>query len=574
MASSVISAILNLSDKMSPKLVQCGRSWDNLSKAEQRSVRASIAEINRLQTRIDKLASTTLKLGVGAAAAAVGLGFSEAFDLEGYRSQLETATKDTQRAAEVMRYSINLANVTPYEGGDMVSAASVLEMASLKAETYLTTLGDTAAGVNRNISDVQTQFAKAFSTGKYGEFFDSINVSRKSFEDFVKANKLSTASLEDTQYALKAFLDEKFGGGMAKLAATTKGAWSTITGVVKSGLAQLVGMGTDGTVRVGSALDILRNKAQDFSSELVEMQENGQLEAKARELGSALGSVMDIGSNVLTTLYDYRGAVVVFASAAGAIWLAQKAMAAYKTVTELVRVATMLLNGTMMLSPWALVVMGLGAAVGIGANWLSTLGSITDANTELTDSNNELTNSINGVTNAKEKLNSIDTGIKDGNKSKGFLTDKQYAKASAMREKADKDNGLLPTIFGNTIATGYEIGSIIGNGLMKAGEAVGRAEQWLWNDMVAASRLFGIDKLLGYANGTQYHTGGLALVGERGPELVNLPRGSSVTPAEHTKLGGGNTFNISVTVSGAQRSDEEIAEAVAKRIVEEVDSVW
>ena len=108
---------------------------------------------------------------------------------------------------------------------------------------------------------------------------------------------------------------------------------------------------------------------------------------------------------------------------------------------------------------------------------------------------------------------------------------------------------------------------------MKAGEAVGRAEQWLWNDMVAASRLLGIDKLFGYANGTQYHTGGLALVGERGPELVNLPRGSSVTPAEHTKLGG-NTFNISVTVSGAQRSDEEIAEAVAKRIVEEVDSVW
>jgi phage-related tail protein len=32
-----------------------------------------------------------------------------------------------------------------------------------------------------------------------------------------------------------------------------------------------------------------------------------------------------------------------------------------------------------------------------------------------------------------------------------------------------------------------------------------------------------------YANGTSNHPGGMALVGEQGPELINLPRGSSVT---------------------------------------------
>lgn len=511
MASSVISAILNLSDNMSPKLVQCGQNWDYLSKAEKRSVRASITEINRLQNRIDKLASTTLNLGVGAAAAAVGMGFSEAFDLEGYRSQLETATKDTQRAAEVMRYSINLANVTPYEGGDMVSAASVLEMASLKAETYLTTLGDTAAGVNRNISDVQTQFAKAFSTGKYGEFFDSINVSRQSFEDFIKANKLSCASLEDTRYALKAFLDEKFGGGMAKLATTTKGAWSTITGVVKSGLSQLVGMGTDGTVRVGSALEILRQKAQDFSSMLVEMQENGQLESKAKELGSALGSVLDIGSNVLTTLYNFRGLIAIFASVAAMTWVAQKAMLAFKAVTEAVRIAQMLLNGTLAMSPIGLIAAALGV-IGYTAYTIAN-GSAQEDYAE------------------------------------------RYGSGEEQRQNAEKrrQNGLSEP-HETTASKAKRAGMSIGE-YTRTEREKRRQER-------------------GYANGTQYHTGGLALVGERGPELVNLPRGSSVTPAEHTKLGGGNTFNISVTVSGAQRSDEELAEIVAKRIVEEVESVW
>jgi hypothetical protein len=34
----------------------------------------------------------------------------------------------------------------------------------------------------------------------------------------------------------------------------------------------------------------------------------------------------------------------------------------------------------------------------------------------------------------------------------------------------------------------------------------------------------------GYANGTNYARGGLALVGERGPELVNLNRGAQVIP--------------------------------------------
>lgn len=55
----------------------------------------------------------------------------------------------------------------------------------------------------------------------------------------------------------------------------------------------------------------------------------------------------------------------------------------------------------------------------------------------------------------------------------------------------------------------------------------------------------GIDSLFsvipGFANGTNSAPGGMALVGERGPELVNLPRGSQVKTAGETQrmLGGG-----------------------------------
>lgn len=68
------------------------------------------------------------------------------------------------------------------------------------------------------------------------------------------------------------------------------------------------------------------------------------------------------------------------------------------------------------------------------------------------------------------------------------------------------------------------------------------------------------------AKGTNNFAGGLAVVGEQGPELVNLPRGSRVTPAGETRrmlsgsyAGGGDTFapQINITVEGGSGSVKE-----------------
>lgn len=54
----------------------------------------------------------------------------------------------------------------------------------------------------------------------------------------------------------------------------------------------------------------------------------------------------------------------------------------------------------------------------------------------------------------------------------------------------------------------------------------------------------------GYAVGTKYHPGGLAIVGEEGPELVNLPRGSQVYTNQETNdmLSGGDTIILNVNM--------------------------
>jgi len=67
----------------------------------------------------------------------------------------------------------------------------------------------------------------------------------------------------------------------------------------------------------------------------------------------------------------------------------------------------------------------------------------------------------------------------------------------------------------------------------------------------------GVKRIPGFANGVNNFGGGLALVGERGPELVNLPTGSSVIPNGRTEKlmrGGNSMINISseLAISGGQ----------------------
>ncbi|RWX74442.1 phage tail tape-measure protein [Neorhizobium lilium] len=85
---------------------------------------------------------------------------------------------------------------------------------------------------------------------------------------------------------------------------------------------------------------------------------------------------------------------------------------------------------------------------------------------------------------------------------------------------------------------------------------------------IFGSLLGGIGKLFGFANGTPSAPGGLAWVGERGPEIINVPRGSQVVP--NHRLGSVAPANsnhpekvdINVNVSGA-RGNQEIQEMVS-----------
>lgn len=81
-----------------------------------------------------------------------------------------------------------------------------------------------------------------------------------------------------------------------------------------------------------------------------------------------------------------------------------------------------------------------------------------------------------------------------------------------------------------------------------------------------------IKGIFGKASGTDFAPGGMTLVGERGPEMVTLPRGSKVHRADETrKMGGGHT-TINITVPMMTGSANE-RRKIARQLIKDIQDV-
>jgi hypothetical protein len=106
--------------------------------------------------------------------------------------------------------------------------------------------------------------------------------------------------------------------------------------------------------------------------------------------------------------------------------------------------------------------------------------------------------------------------------------------------------------------------------------AVRDAIDWLtfWDNKKVSKKTIEVEEkrttkggnIPGNATGTSYFQGGYSIVGERGPELVELPKGSKITPANATrnKLGnGGNTY-ITVNSQKAIMDEKELSRTLQR----------
>ena len=556
---------------MSRSLFTVGRNIDRtdkramkLSRGIQNTAANFVSGAGRMVKSSAKMAAGIAKNIATAGVALTGLGgiglgsaiktaFSEAIDLEGYKTQLETATKDTKKASKIMQYAINLANKTPFEGGQLVEGAAKFEAMGMSAKKWLTYAGDMAAATNKDFDQSVEALidAQAGELERLKEFGITKTMIQNKAEEMFKNqqvinNKGQIVNQEKFNEAMLKLMSEKYSGGMEKQSKTLKGAWSTVTGVAKSSLSQLVGMSSNGSIKAGSMMDVLKGKISSLAERFQQWQNDGTIDGISKKIQSgfttaygyvsnfvtgainlfntlkangtidavvngattAFQGLLTIATNVFGFISEHSTAFSVLAGFVGGAAVAVKgitvAMKAYEFATAAANVVMGLLNGTIAISPLGWLVIAIGAAVAAGVllikNW----------------------NKVKVVALAMgEKVKGVFNGIK-----------------STIQGVIDKVMGLINTIKNS-----------------KVGKFVGGV----------------VDKVKGHATGTHYFGGGLTTVNEHGGEIINLPSGTQIIPHDISKNKvGGKSINVNVSVQGNVIGNKEYAKEMGETIAEEI----
>lgn len=338
--------------------------------AREKVKKMGITIKNSITNTIKKAVKTIATLGTAIATLGVATGFKEAFNLEGYKLQLETATKSTEKAGILMANAIKFANNTPFETGEVVEATAKMESYGISANKWLVDVADMAGATNKSID----QATEAMADGVMGEFerLKEFGIKKemliakaaKEYGEGIVFNKkgqiLDRIKLEDV---LQKTLKEKFEGGAAKQASSVKGLWSTITGVTKFSLAKIIGMQIDGTARQGSLYDKLRIQLKKVVNVLNKWQSDGTIDKIATQVTRAVTNIINVFKGVVGWINKYQDALIFLGTAVGTVYAIIKVYEAWKATVIALKTAHLILNTVMSANPVGLIVGAIALAI-------------------------------------------------------------------------------------------------------------------------------------------------------------------------------------------------------------------
>lgn len=226
--------------------------------------------------------------------------------LEGYRSTLNVVLKDQQKAAKMMEWAVEFANKTPFETDSVVEATVRLQSYGIEAQKVMTQIGDMAGVMNKDlmqaveaVADAQTGelerlkefgITKAMIIAKGAELYKNQTIVN---------NKGQIVDQQKFNDALFALMEERFKGGMEIQAKSYKGLMSTISGVWKTGLAQMAGISGTGEIIEGSAFDAAKEGLGWVSDKMQSLSKSGTFEKIGKKIGSTVQTGIKYGKKVL-----------------------------------------------------------------------------------------------------------------------------------------------------------------------------------------------------------------------------------------------------------------------------------
>lgn len=332
------------------------------------------SRLDSLKNKIQGLVTGYLSLK--GASVLVGTSINQSASMEQYRNTLNVVMKDNQKASETFKWAVDFANKTPFETDAVVEGTVKLQSYGLVAKDVMTNIGDMSAVMGKSldqgieaIADAQSgelERLKEFGITK-NMIVDQANKTMKGKQ--IVNNQGQITDQKAFNEALFSLMNERFAGGMKTQSETYKGLWSTITGVAKNSLAQIMGVMDDGSIKQGGLFDKLKGKVKELGDTLTQWSQDGTLQ----KIGNTIEGAFNTGAKAVGFLKDNINWIIpVVAGFAGGL-TALNIINTVRGMMDLWKASTIAqtfaqggLNAVMAANPIGIVVLAVGALIAIG----------------------------------------------------------------------------------------------------------------------------------------------------------------------------------------------------------------
>ena len=551
MANRVINTILNLRDNMSGGLIRAARNTEGVTREMESATRSVVAFKNRAVSALGSATKSFAKWGAASAGAVTAAFLAMDSATEEYRiaqGKLNTAYEAAGYSAETAATAYN--EFYQILGDtDTATEASQLLSKLVQNERDVTKWTRVAAGVSGTFGDslpIEGLIEATNETAKVGQvtgvLADALNWVGISEDKMNERLERTSSEAERNQILLETLTDsysdaaDAFYRNNEQLVQSRKNqaALSAMTAklgnasaIAKNSLARLFGVQEDGSIRAGSALAWLNDRAESVLAKFQEWSQDGTLDALAQKLDQWLAKAGELAGNAFQWVLDHGDTikrwVVGLGTALALVKVAQFASGVMNAV-KTVKLFASTVGAVVAANPVVLAIAGAIAAISLlVANWDKVKVKAGELWDWLKTTFGGIKDSIVGAFNsAKEAVGSFFSWIGD--------------KLSALDDAIES----VPVI-----------GSIY-RGIKGAGS-------WV------------IDKVTGHATGTSYFPGGWTRVNERGGEIMRLPGGTQIIPHDVSRrMVGGTTVQVYVTVQGNVIGNQAYAESLGETIAQKL----
>lgn len=547
----VINTILNLRNNMSGALIRAARDTRGVTDEMRSATKSVVAFKNRAVSALGSATKSFAKWGAASAGAVTAAFLAMDNATEDYRiaqGKLNTAYEAAGYSAETAATAYN--EFYQILGDtDTATEASQLLSKLVQNEQDVTKWTRVAAGVSGTFGDslpIEGLIEATNETAKVGKVTgvladalnwvgiseDKMNERLERTSSEAERNRILLETLTgsyddaaDAFYRNNEQLVQARKNQAALSAMTAK--LGNASAIAKNSLMRLFGVQEDGSIRAGSALAWLNDRAESVLAKFQEWSQDGTMDALAQKLDQGLARAGEMAGNAFQWVLDHGDTikrwVVGLGTALGLVKVAQFASGVMNAI-KTVKLFASTVGAIVAANPVVLAIVAAIAAISLlVANWDKVKAKAGELWDGIKTVFGGIKDSIVGAFNsAKEAVGSFFSWIGD--------------KLSAL-------DGAIESV--------PVIGSIY-RGIKGAGS-------WV------------IDKVTGHATGTSYFPGGWTRVNERGGEIMRLPGGTQIIPHDVSRrMAGGTTVQVYVTVQGNVIGNQAYAESLGETIAQKL----